>query len=94
MFQFTVSLTASFPDFNAYPAEACAALFDMAYNLGIGGLTSKFPTFCKAVKDKDWATAAQQCERGGIGDARNAWTKAQFEKAAAATAPKATSPSP
>jgi GH24 family phage-related lysozyme (muramidase) len=96
VFQFTVSLTASFPDFNSYPTEACAALFDMAYNLGISGLTSKFPTFCKVVKDKDWATTAKQCQRGGIGDARNDWTKAQFEKAAAgaAAAPKAASPAP
>jgi len=89
VFQFTVSLTASFPDFNSYPAEACAALFDMAYNLGLGKLTSEFPTFCKAVKDKDWATAAKQCKRGGISDDRNDWTKAQFEKVAAAAQPPA-----
>jgi GH24 family phage-related lysozyme (muramidase) len=88
VFQFTVSLVATFPDFNSYPNEACAAIFDMAYNLGIAGLTSKFPTFCKAVKDKDWATAAKECQRGGIGDSRNDWTKAQFEKVAAAATAK------
>ncbi len=78
---FLSSVIASFPDFNSYPAEACAAIFDMAYNLGAGKLVSDFPTFCKAVKAKDWATAAKECQRGGIGDARNAWTKAQLEKA-------------
>lgn len=89
VFQFTVGLTARFPEFPLYPAEACAALFDMAYNLGLSKLTSQFPTFCKAVKDKDWATAAKECKRGGIPDDRNDWTKAQFEKAAAAAQPPA-----
>ena len=83
---FTTGLKASFPDFDSYPAEACAALFDMAYNLGITKLTSQFPTFVKAVKDKDWTTAAKECKRGGIGDARNDWAKAQFEKVATAAA--------
>jgi GH24 family phage-related lysozyme (muramidase) len=86
--QFTVGLTARFPEFPLYPAEACAGLFDMAYNLGISKLTSLFPTFCKAVKDKDWATAAKECKRGDpTPDDRNDWTKAQFEKAAAAQPP-------
>jgi len=87
--QFTLSLTARFPGFPLYPAEACAALFDMAYNLGLGKLTSLFPTFCKAVQGKDWAAAAKECERGGIPDDRNDWTRAQFEKAAAAARPPA-----
>jgi GH24 family phage-related lysozyme (muramidase) len=95
---FLSSVIASFPDFNAYPAEACAAIFDMAYNLGAGKLVSDFPTFCKAVKAKDWATAAKECQRGGIGDSRNAWTKAQLEtadadsKAAQGKTNQATSP--
>lgn len=92
------NVVASLPDFNSYPNEACAAIFDMAYNLGIGKLTSEFPIFCKAVKNKDWATAAKECERGGIGDTRNAWTKTQLEtadansKAAQAKADPATTP--
>ena len=79
----TASLRVKFPDFNSYPAEACAAIFDMAYNLGVEKLTSEFPNFSKAVKARDWATAAQQCQRRGIGDARNNWTKSQLENAAA-----------
>jgi GH24 family phage-related lysozyme (muramidase) len=86
--QFTTELIASFPDFNSYPNAARAALFDMAYNLGTSKLTSQFPTFCKAVKDKNWAKAATECERGGIPADRNDWAKSQFEAAAAAS-PKA-----
>ena len=84
--QFTKQLVAKFPDFDSYPDEARAALFDMAYNLGTHKLTSLFPTLCKAVKDKDWAKAATQCKRGDpISDDRNDWTKSQFEAAAAAS---------
>jgi len=79
--EFTTALAATFPDFNSYPAEACAAIFDMAFNLGVAKLTSQFPTFCQAVKDKDWAAAAKECQRGGISAERNNWTKAQLEKA-------------
>jgi GH24 family phage-related lysozyme (muramidase) len=84
--EFKAKLVAAFPDFDSYPGEACAALFDMGFNLGVAGLTSKFPTLCKAVKDKDWATAAKESHRAPpIDDDRNDWTKAQFEKAAADT---------
>ena len=82
--QFTTTLIATFPDYNTYSAEACAGIFDMAFNLGVGKLTSAFPTFCKAVKDKDWAVASAQCNRlPPVSDSRNSWTKAQFDKAAA-----------
>jgi GH24 family phage-related lysozyme (muramidase) len=82
--EFKAKLVAAFPDFDSYPDEACAALFDMGFNLGVAGLTSKFPTLCKAVKDKDWATAAKESHRAApVNDDRNDWTKAQFEKAAA-----------
>ena len=81
--EFTASLCVKFPDFNSYPQEACAAIFDMAYNLGVEKLTSEFPTFSKAVRARDWATAARECQRRGIGDARNNWTKLQLENAAA-----------
>jgi GH24 family phage-related lysozyme (muramidase) len=77
--EFTSSLCAAFPDYNSYPPEACAAIFDMAYNLGLTKLKSEFPHFCKAVSARDWATAAAQCARNGIGADRNSWTKAQFQ---------------
>ena len=85
--EFQTLLKSTFPDFASYPDEACAAIFDMAFNLGIGKLTSQFPNFCKAVKSKDWATASAQCKRGGIPDSRNDWTKEQFDAAAANAAP-------
>jgi GH24 family phage-related lysozyme (muramidase) len=86
---FITTLLATFPDYNSYPPEACAAIFDMAYTLGIGKLTSQFITFCAAVKAKDWVTAAGQCHRRGIQESRNIWTMAQFGKAAADAAAKA-----
>jgi len=79
---FLKDLTAAFPDYDSYPAPACAAIFDMAFNLGLEGLTGKFPHFCAAVKAQDWTTAAAQCQRGGIGASRNNWTNAQFLQAA------------
>ena len=86
------SLKADFPDYDSYPEQACAALFDMAYNLGLGMLTSQFTSFCAAIKARDWATAASECHRKGIQTSRNEWTKAQLLKAAASmpkTAPSA-----
>ncbi len=81
---FEARLVAAFPDFNSYPDEVCAALVDMGYNLGVAGLTSKFPTFCKAVKNRDWAAAARQCHRAPpVNSDRNDWTEAQFQQAAA-----------
>jgi GH24 family phage-related lysozyme (muramidase) len=80
--EFVASLQTPFPDFDFYPPEACAAIFDMAFNLGLRGLTSGFPRFCRAVKAQDWATAAGECTRIGIGPDRNNWTKAQLQAAA------------
>jgi GH24 family phage-related lysozyme (muramidase) len=81
--EFTTQLLETFPDFNNYPDSACSAIFDMAFNLGIGKMTSAFPTFTRAVRNADWATAAAQCHRlPPISDERNNWTKAQFQQAA------------
>jgi len=54
------------------------ALLDMTYNLGLGGLFHDYPKLLEAVEAGAWAQAAGECLRHGIGDARNAWTKAQF----------------
>jgi GH24 family phage-related lysozyme (muramidase) len=78
---FTQSLAANFPNWDTYPAPAQAALFDMAYNLGIGGL-KKFHNMLAAVDAGQWETAAQQCHRMGIQDERNQETAALFRKAA------------
>ncbi len=84
--EFTVKLKATFPDFALYPEEVCAALFDMAFNLGIGKLTTQFTSFSAAVKAKNWAEAAKHCHRRGPSEDRNDWTADQFEKAAAGAA--------
>lgn len=59
------------------------ALLDMGYNLGVAGLRDKFPRLNAAVLAGNWAGAAAECERGGIGTARNTWTKNMFLQAAA-----------
>ena len=76
---FTASLRANFPQWDTYPAPAQAALFDMAYNLGVAGL-KKFTSMLAAVNAGDWETAAQECHRMGIGDARNQETAALFRQ--------------
>ena len=81
--EITKQLSVAFPDFNSYPTEACAAILDMGYNLGVEKLTTAFPSFSRAVQARDWATAARECERRGPGRDRNNWTKAQLENAAA-----------
>src|ERR1017187_4132058 len=78
---FEASLAAALPNWNTYPAPAQAALFDMAFNLGLGGL-KRFPHLLAAVDAGDWAAAAAQCHRQGIGDARNQQTAALFLQAA------------
>lgn len=79
--RFTSQLAANLPNWNNYPAPAQAALFDMAYNLGIGGL-KKFHNLLAAVDAANWETAAQECHRMGISDARNQETAALFRQAA------------
>jgi GH24 family phage-related lysozyme (muramidase) len=79
---FLTQLEAAFPDFAAYPEPACAAIFDMAYNLGLDKLKTEFPHCCMAIRGKNWATASAQCHRIGIPQSRNDWTAAQFQQAA------------
>jgi GH24 family phage-related lysozyme (muramidase) len=77
---FEKQLAAAFPNWSSYPDPARQALFDMAFNLGLGGL-KKFPTLIHAVNSGDWAAAAAKCHRMGIGEARNQATVALFSQA-------------
>ena len=79
---FEAQLAAALPNWSSYPDPAQQALFDMAFNLGLGGL-KKFPTMLHAVNAGDWATAAARCHRMGIGEARNQATAALFLQAGA-----------
>jgi GH24 family phage-related lysozyme (muramidase) len=77
---FAAAITRQLPAWTAYPEPAQEALFDMAYNLGVGGLL-KYPKMLAACAAGDWETAATECRRNGIGDARNAETAALFRQA-------------
>jgi GH24 family phage-related lysozyme (muramidase) len=79
--RFETSLAAALPNWNTYPAPAQEALFDMAFNLGLGGL-QKFPSLLAAVDAGQWDVAAAQCHRKGIGESRNQETAALFLQAA------------
>ena len=80
--EFETGLKREFPEYESYPEEAQEGLFDMAYNLGLSGLTNKFPSFTEAAKRQDWAKCAEECRRRGIGDRRNNKTRELFERAA------------
>lgn len=80
--QFTVQLQKDFPDWATYPDPAKLALTDMAFNLGNAGLVNGFPSLTHAAKNKNWNECANQCNRKGIADSRNAETKALFLEAA------------
>lgn len=62
-----------------YPDLAALVLVDMAYNLGIHGLTAKFPKFMNAFLAKDWKVAALECKREGIQPSRNDWARTTME---------------
>jgi GH24 family phage-related lysozyme (muramidase) len=70
------------PNFNRYPECVQAALFDMTFNLGLGGI-QKFHHLIAACDAGDWEAAAQQSHRHGIGDGRNEETAALFRQALA-----------
>ena len=80
---FEKNLTARLPAWQGYPEPVQQALFDMAYNLGVGGLL-KFRKLLAACASGDWETAATECRRAGIGDSRNQETAALFRQAAGA----------
>jgi GH24 family phage-related lysozyme (muramidase) len=76
---FEARLAAALPRWNSYPEPAQQALFDMAFNLGIGGLL-KFRRLQRAVDAGDWDTASRECHRMGIAEARNRETAELFLK--------------
>lgn len=78
---FESSLTKIFANYVSYPEPAKLGLLDMSFNLGIAGLTTKFPTFVAHAKQKNWQGCAEECQRKGISDERNEATKALFYEA-------------
>lgn len=80
--EFETGLKGNFEDFDTYPDDAKIGIMDMAFNLGVHGLMSKFPTFVKGVKSENWKLCAEQCRRRGISDHRNEEVKELFESIA------------
>src|ERR1700744_58847 len=78
---FEKELTSYLPAWERFPEPAQQALFDMAYNLGVGGLL-KFRKLLAACTSGQWEIAATECHRAGIGDERNLETAALFLQAA------------
>lgn len=75
---FVAGLRQQFAGFDAYPDDARLGLIDMAFNLGLRGVTDKFPTFTAAARRSDWQTCAAQCRRVQVQPARNAAVRQLF----------------
>ncbi len=78
---FEEQLKGEFPAWETYPEPVQQALFDMAFNLGLGGL-KKFVNMLAAVDIADWETAARESHRKGIPESRNQETEQLFLSAA------------
>jgi GH24 family phage-related lysozyme (muramidase) len=63
---------------DTFPLPVQEAVLDMAYNLGVGGLLSKFPKFVSHLKAGNYAAASTECRRPQVSAARNAWTRKQL----------------
>lgn len=62
----------AFADFDNYPVPAQEAILDMAYNLGISSAgVSKFPSFNRHIRNKDFASAATESNRPQLRHSRN-----------------------
>jgi GH24 family phage-related lysozyme (muramidase) len=78
--RFAAQIAAALSKWSGYPTCVQSALFDMAFNLGLGGLL-KFRNLLAACDAGDWATAAAECHRKGIAESRNDATAALFRQA-------------
>jgi GH24 family phage-related lysozyme (muramidase) len=82
MTRFAYNCADIWPEFDSFPEPARIAILDMAWNLGVRGLSRNWPTLKAAVKAKDWRKAAANCHRKDVGDARNNATAGMFSAAA------------
>jgi GH24 family phage-related lysozyme (muramidase) len=80
---FTALLKGAFASWDVFPDAAKEALLDMAFQLGVAGLKSKFPVLTLAARAMKWYICAKQCHREGIAEWRNQATADLFLKAAA-----------
>ena len=68
---FAAGLRRQFKDFDSYPQSVQIGLLDMVYSLGPDGFSTGYPKMCAAILKKDWAAAANECERKGVSPTRN-----------------------
>lgn len=78
--EFDAYLCHQFPELESYPESSKAALLDICYNVGPGGL-AKFHHMIADVLAGNWKGAAADCHRPQIADERNNWTRDQFLEA-------------
>ena len=74
-------IRSAIPGFDTLPDGPMAAVFDMAYNLGVSGLTKGYPHLMAALATRDWETCAAQCRRIGVSVVRNTKTAEMFSSA-------------
>lgn len=78
-----------YPEFDSYPEAARLALFDLIFNLGMTNLRTLWPTFNKAVKEKDWKKAGDASNRSPpISALRNKYVKDLLYDASSAATKK------
>jgi GH24 family phage-related lysozyme (muramidase) len=92
--QFYLNLVQSYPGFDSMPEPGKIGLFDMIYNLGPSRIINEFPHFTKAVRARDWTTAAAQSERPQLSKRRNATVRTLFLQCAGSSVPPAPPLSP
>ncbi|WP_089728084.1 hypothetical protein [Candidatus Thiosymbion oneisti] len=80
--EFKKGLKLKFPKFDSYPETAQMAMLDMAFNLGVNGVVTKFPKMKKAIEKQDWNAAAEESNRPQVSKARNDLVKKWFKEAA------------
>jgi GH24 family phage-related lysozyme (muramidase) len=68
--RFMDQLAAALPKWHSYPSSAQAALFDMAFNLGINGV-KRYEKMLAAIDAGDWEGAARESQRSGVPESRN-----------------------
>lgn len=75
---FIRQLDARIAGYRTMPPQAQLALLDMAFNLGVSGLTKRWPRLMAAVAARDWLVCAAECERPQLSIERNIWTRDLF----------------
>ena len=79
-----LGMRANFYGFDSWPDGPQMGSIDFVFNIGIGNVVLKNPSYCAALRREhpDFAEAGIQCAlEGEAWNARNAWKKARFDEA-------------